>query len=187
MDIRCTCGKFHATLKAFPRSTPGRLVCYCDDCQAYLKHLQREDLLDANGGTEVIPAYPADVQIVSGAQYLKCTRLSPKGMFRFSTTCCNTPIANVQPKAPWVGLLHCVYPADIAQTLGPVRSRIMGRYAKGTPPAGTPNSFDLKALASVLPFMLKGALLRKQRPSPFFAADGVTPIVVPTVLGDVKN
>lgn len=185
MEIQCQCGQFRARLKDFPHSTPGRLVCYCDDCQAYLRHLQREDLLDANGGTEVIPAYPADVEIVSGAQHLKCTRLSPKGMFRFSTTCCNTPIANVQPKAPWVGLLHCVYSADMVQTLGPVRSRIMGRYAKGAPPVGTPETFNLKTLWSVLPFMLKGSLRKKYQPSPFFTEDGVTPVVEPQVISQL--
>jgi hypothetical protein len=59
MKIQCECGAFSATLNAFPKATPGRLVCYCDDCQSYLHHLGRADLLDANGGTEVIPAYPA--------------------------------------------------------------------------------------------------------------------------------
>lgn len=182
MDVRCACGKFHAELKAFPSHTPGRLVCYCDDCQAYLHRLHRADLLDANGGTEVIPVYPADVRFVSGAEHLACLRLTPQGPFRFFTSCCNTPVANVRPKAPWAGFLRVVYPADIERTLGPVRSRIMGRYAQGTPPAGTPETFDLKAMRSVMPFILKGKLLRKHQPSPFFAADGVTPIVMPRVL-----
>jgi hypothetical protein len=184
MEIQCECGKFRAKLKAFPNHTPGRLVCYCDDCQAYLHYLNRDDLLDANGGTEVIPAYPADVEILSGGELLKCTRLSPKGTFRFSTSCCNTPIVNTRPKAPWAGFMRGVYAADVEQTLGAVRSRIMGRYAKGTPPAGTPAKFNLKAFSTVMPFMLKGVLFQKSKRSPFFAEDGVTPIVVPHVLSE---
>lgn len=191
MDIQCECGKFAARLKAFPNDTPGRLVCYCNDCQTYLRHLGRADLLDANGGTEVIPAYPADMEVLRGREHLKCTRLSPNGLFRFSTACCNTPVANTRPGQPWLGLLRGMYTATGAQaldqTLGPVRSRIMGRYAKGTPPAGTPATFNLKAMATVMPFMLKGALLRKSRPSPFFAADGVTPVVVPYVLSKAER
>jgi hypothetical protein len=192
MELQCECGKFRARLKAFPNNTPGRLVCYCDDCQSYLHYLKRSDLLDANGGTEVIPAYPADAEILDGREYLKCTRLSPRGTLRFSTSCCNTPVANTRAKEPWAGFLRCMYTAGeeahrIDQTLGPVRSRIMGRYAKGTPPAGTPAKFDLKALITVMPFILKGKLFKKYKPSPFFAEDGVTPIVTPHVLSEAER
>lgn len=182
MDIQCACGQFQARLKAFPKNTPGRLVCYCDDCQQYLHHLNRADLLDANGGTEIIPAYPADVEVLRGREHLRCTRLSPKGMFRFSTACCNTPVANTRPGTPWAGFLRCVYKNADAEALGPVRSRIMGRFATGTPPAGTPEKFNLKALAAVMPFMLKGMLSGKAKPSPFFEEDGVTAVAVPRVL-----
>lgn len=192
MEIQCQCGKFRAKLKGFPDSSPGRLVCYCDDCQTYLRYLQRTDLLDSNAGTEVIPAYPADVEILLGKEHLKCTRLSPAGTFRFSTSCCNTPIANTRPGRPWTGFLRCVYTAGgdadgLDQLLGPVRSRIMGQYAAGTPPAGTPKKFSLRALMSVMPFMVKGKLLGKAKPSPFFAADGITPIVAPHVLSEAER
>lgn len=192
MEIRCECGKFRAKLKAFPNNTPGRLVCYCDDCQRYLRHLKRTDLLDANGGTEVIPAYPADAEILQGREHLRCTRLSPNGTFRFSTACCNTPVANTRPGEPWAGFLRCVYTTGedahkLDRVLGPVRSRIMGRYAQGIPPVGTPKKFDLRAILTVMPFMLKGKLLGKSSPSPFFAEDGVTAIAVPHVLSEVER
>ena len=192
MEIQCECGRFRAKLKAFPKSTPGRLVCYCDDCQKYLRHLKRTDLLDANGGTEVIPAYPADVEILCGHEQLKCTRLAPTGIFRFSTSCCNTPIVNTRPGEPWAGFLRRVYTAGgdaqkLDQVLGPVRSRIMGRYAQGIPPVGTPKKFDLKAVLTVMPFMLKGKLLGKSRPSPFFATDGVTAVAIPYVLSEAER
>lgn len=187
MEIKCECGKFQAKLKAFPRNTPGRLVCYCDDCQSYLNHLNRDDLLDANGGTEVIPAYPSDVEIISGLDQLKCTRLSPRGIFRFSTSCCNTPIVNTLPKEPWAGFLSCAYVPDVDQILGPVRSRIMGRYAKGTLPAGTPDKFNLRAFVTIMPFMLKGKLLKKHKPSPFFLEDGATPVVAPNILNEADR
>lgn len=192
MNIQCQCGKFRAKLKGFPDRSPGRLVCYCDDCQAYLRHLQRTDLLDGNAGTEVIPAYPADVEILQGKEQLKCTRLSPAGTFRFSTSCCNTPIANTRPGRPWAGFLRCVYTAagdadGFDRLLGPVRGRIMGQYAVGTPPAGTPKKFNLRAMLSVMPFMIKGKLLGKAMPSPFFRADGMTPIVAPQVLSEAER
>jgi hypothetical protein len=163
-------------------------VWYCDDCQSYLHYLKRDDLLDANGGTEIIPAYPADVEIISGREQLKCTRLSPNGLFRFSTACCNMPIVNTRPNAPWTGFLRCVYPAkELDQTLGLVRCRVAGRHAKGTPPAGTPKNINLKGVLAVMPFMLKGKLLNKAKPSPFFAEDGVTPVVAPHILSEAER
>ncbi len=184
MEIQCECGNFRAELTKFPQATPGRLRCYCDDCQSYLHFLQRTDLLDANGGTEIIPAYPSDIKILQGKEHLKCTRLSPAGMYRFSTTCCNTPIANTSPRRPWAGILRRAYttrdPHKLDQSLGEVRASIMGKFAHGTPPKGTPQTFNLKGFIGVIPFILKGRLLGRHQPSPFFEGD--TPVVTPHVL-----
>jgi hypothetical protein len=185
MEIQCECGKFRAELKAFPNHTPGRLICYCDDCQSFLHHIKRTDLLDKNGGSEIIPAYPVDIQILSGKENLQCVRLSDKGMYRFFTSCCNTPIANVTPGTPWVGFHRRVYTVKDAnkldQALGPVRSSIMGRFAKGTPPPGTPQKFSFKGFMQVMPFLLKGIVTKKIKPSPFFTDDGMA-ITKPHVL-----
>ena len=35
------------------------MVCYCDDCQAFLHYLGRADLLDALGGTDIVQMAPA--------------------------------------------------------------------------------------------------------------------------------
>ena len=182
MDIQCTCGQFRATLSAFPRHTPGRFVCYCDDCQHYLHHLGRSDLLDEHGGTEVIPVYPAEIAILSGQEHLQCTRLTEKGAFRFSTRCCNTPLVNTYPGLPWMGVFKCLYPSSVDQLLGPVRARVMGKFALGTPPVGTARKINLRMILIALPFLLKGKLLGKSRPSPFFQADGVTPIVTADIV-----
>jgi len=184
MQIQCDCGKFRAELTQFPKNTPGRLICYCDDCQAFLHYLKRSDLLDENGGTEIIPAYPADIKIVAGKDVVKCVRLHSKGMYRFFTSCCLTPIANTDPMRPWAGINQRMYvtkdPTLLARELGPVKARIMGKYAKGTPPAGTPQTFDFKGMVTVMPFIIKGKLLGKAKHSPFF--DNGEAIVVPKVL-----
>ena len=183
MEIQCECGSFRAVLKAFPQNSPGRLKCYCDDCQSYVHFLKRADILDENGGTEIIPAYPADVQIVTGKEKLKCIRLTDKGMFRFATTCCNTPVGNTAPHRPWLGIFRRVYNVQkLDQTFGEIKSSIMGKYAKGTPPKGTPQKFDIKGFAAVMPYLLKGKVMGKAKNSPFFEKDGVTPIVKPHVL-----
>lgn len=186
VQIQCECGQFRAELKDFPKRTPGRLACYCDDCQTYLHYLGRQDLLDAGGGTEVIPVYPADMKIVSGLNVLKCTRLGPNGMFRWSTTCCNTPIGNIRPKFPWVGLIHRVYNVQdrkfLEKILGPVKSAISAKYARGTPMEIASEKLTLKDFWTVFPFLFKGFLAKKFMPSPFFQSDRVTPIVAPKIL-----
>lgn len=166
-------------------------MCYCDDCQAYMNYIKRPELLDANGGTEVIPAYPVDVKILSGPEQLRCTRLGPKGMFRFSTSCCNTPIGNTAPHRAWIGLhrraLTARDPHQLDQILGPIRARIMGEYAKGTPPPGTPKKMNFRGAIVVLPFILKGKFQNKAKTSPFFQEDGVTPIVPAHVLSEEEK
>jgi hypothetical protein len=76
-------------------------------------------------------------------------------------------------------------PDKLVRELGPVKSSIMGKFAKGTPPAGTPETFDLKGMATVMPFLIKGKILGKAKQSPFF--ENGKPIVTPKVLADEKN
>lgn len=186
MQIQCECGKFRARLENFPRNTPGRFVCYCDDCQVYAHYLKRADLLDRAGGTEVVPVYPAELKILQGREELKCLRLSPNGLHRWYAGCCNTPVANTQPRFPYVGLVHRVYsvadPGYLEKTVGPVKSRIQGRFARGAPPPDTASKVGVKGIATVLPFILKGLLTGKAKHSPFYEQDGTTPVVAPFVV-----
>lgn len=185
MRIQCNCGKFQAELIAFPKDSPGRLICYCDDCQAYMIHLGRSDLLDASGGTEVIPVYPPDMKIVSGTDQLVCTQLAPDHIYRFSTKCCNSPLGNTKPGTAWLGVQRNVFtardPQQLDRVFSSIKARIMGKFARGPVPAGTPATMNFSSAISVLPFMVKGLLLGKGKTSPFFTADG-KPLVPPKVL-----
>lgn len=176
MRIQCECGAFQAELTVFPQGSPGRMMCYCDDCQAYLKYLNRADLLDPSGGTEVLPFYPADVKIVSGVDQLRGTQLTPNAVYRWSTKCCNSPVGNTRPGTSWLGIPRNMFtvkdPQLLDKTFGGIRARIMGKFATGPVPKGTPDKMNFSAALAVLPFMLKGKLGGKAKPSPFFAADG---------------
>lgn len=180
MEIKCECGAFRAELTQFPKNTPGRLKCYCDDCQSYMHYLKRSDLLDANGGTEIVPIYPSDIKILAGKEYLKCTRLIANGMYRFSVTCCNTPIGNTDVKRSWVGVHRSVFSNQLDQIFTNIRASILGKFGHGTLPPGVPQTFDFKGFKVVIPFMLKGKLLGRNRPSPFFEKE--SPIITPHVL-----
>lgn len=185
MRIQCDCGAFQAELTSFPAHSPGRLICYCADCQHFLEKIGREDLLDAYGGTEVVPVYPSEIRILEGEECLVCNRLTPKGLFRWSTRCCNSPICNVRPRFPWVGIFHSVYRAadpECLDSVGPVRSRIYGRDAKVQPPFPISERIGVRDMLIVLPFVAKGFISGKHNHSPFFEADNVTPIVPPRLL-----
>lgn len=69
------------------------------------------------------------------------------------------PVANTRPGFPWLGILHRVYsvkdPGYLEQTFGPIKSRIKGGFAKGTPPSGTASDVDFRGFLNVLPFLLR--------------------------------
>jgi len=179
MNIQCQCGHVKAEIKHFPLQSPGRLVCYCDDCQSYLHYLKRNDLLDINGGTEIVPVYPANFQFTEGHDLVRGIRLSAKGLYRWYASCCQTPIANTQAKLPWVGMIATVLPykseEERTKALGPIKSRVMGTFARGKVPAATSPKFSPKDIFLVLPFILKGFLLGKNKNHPFFNLPTYTP------------
>ncbi len=184
MKISCDCGAFVAKLKDFPRNTPGRLVCYCDDCQAYAKKIQRTDVLDEYGGTEVIPVYPKEIEVIQGLDMLKCYRLSSKGVYRWATSCCNSPILNSKPGFPWAGIFNTAYkdPAALS-ALGDVKARIYGKYALDGVPFKISEKIAFRDMLVVIPFIIKGKILGMDKKSPFFCSDNMTPIVEPEILG----
>jgi len=150
-----------------------------------MNKIDRQDVLDSYGGTEVIPAYPCEIEIIQGRENLKCNRLTEKGTYRWTTSCCNSPIANTKVGFPWVGLFHSTYIAinyDALNALGSVKSRIYGRDMLDGSPHRTSNKIGIRDMLAVMPFIIKGKLLKKQRNSPFFEGDNTTPISKPELL-----
>jgi hypothetical protein len=185
MKISCDCGSFVANLISFPKNTPGRLVCYCDDCQAYATKLKRTDILDQFGGTEVIPAYPNEIEVIQGLDKLKCYRLTEHGTYRWATSCCNSPLVNIRPGFPWAGIIHTAYTnqnPDALSELGDIRCRIYGKYAREGAPFNISETIAFRDKLIVMPFILKGKILGKDKNSPFFGSDNKTPICEPEIL-----
>src|SRR4051812_45695184 len=94
LPLRCRCGTVTGFVSGVEPSAKKRAVCYCDDCQIYALHLGREDILDARGGTEALMSSPSQVTLSTGADQLRCVRLSPKGLYRWYAGCCNSPLGN---------------------------------------------------------------------------------------------
>ena len=157
------------------RSTGNRLVCYCDDCQAFAHFLERaEDVLDANGGTDLYQMSPTRLEITDGGENLACVRLTPKGILRWYADCCKTPIGNTLPtnRIPFVSLFHACMDLkgrSLDAVLGPVRAGVHGRYALGRPIAfRVYDRVSLVILSRVFGKLLIWRLRGEHKRSPFF-------------------
>jgi hypothetical protein len=185
-SLRCQCGKVKGTLKH--NSEINRCVCYCADCQAFARFLRRErEVLDARGGTSILQTIPANLTFTEGIEHLACLRLTTKGLLRWYTACCQTPIGNTPP-APnpsFIGLIHtCLSaePTSLDQAFGPIRMYVNTRSARGAkkPAAAGLLSGTLRVLGMILKARLDG----RYKQTPFFVREIGTPIVVPQVLND---
>ncbi len=131
--LRCNCGSFRAVLRP-PRGT--RAVCYCHDCQAFAHYLGLpEGMLDEAGGTPVVAVRPRHVVVVAGAEHLACMSLTERGMLRWYTRCCNTPIGNTprSMRQHYLGLVHTCLEggsAGLEASFGPVKMRVNRHGAK---------------------------------------------------------
>ena len=174
VDLSCACGTIKGTLNIVHGSL-FHVHCLCCDCQRFAAHLDnKEKILDAHGGSELIQTYPAYMEITSGQKNIGCVKLSEKGLYRWYSTCCNMPLANTMnsSKIPFVGVSVKLMKFDNEQekmeTLGPVLMKAFGKYAIGEMPSGAHATFPLSFMPKMMLFMLKGMLGKKNDPSPFF-------------------
>lgn len=190
ISLSCTCGKVKGIVTHVDPSSGNRVVCYCDDCQAFARYLNRtNDILNENGGTDIYQCPPANVTITEGAEHIRCMRLTAKGLHRWYTECCKTPIGNTLTAGwPFIGLVHNFIGDEATRDaeLGPIQGEVYAKFAKG-PRAEelrntrTPISLLVKTLLKVFIWKLKGL----NKPSPVFNADG-KPVSEPVIL-DVTN
>ncbi|WP_018015454.1 DUF6151 family protein [Teredinibacter turnerae] len=174
VPLACSCGAVKGELNVVPGDF-FHVACLCCDCQAFAAQLGREDfVLDSSGGSELFQTYPAYFKITEGAEHIRALQLKPKGLFRWYTACCNTPLANTMKSAhvPFVGLsvklMQFDSAADKSAAIGPVTLRAFGKHARGPMPADAHATFPKSFLPKILKFMGKGLLLGKSRPSPLF-------------------
>ncbi len=190
LPLSCRCGAVRGTAHVSPAAGK-RVVCYCDDCQAFAAFLGRTaEVLDEHGGTDLFQTAPSALELTAGAERLACVRVTPRGPFRWYASCCKTPIANTPPtsRVPFVGLVLAFVDAAVPDAsrdaaLGPVIWRVFGKFARGTPPGPANERFTaamaLRIVATVLGRLVRG----ERRRSAFFDPRTGRPHAVPRVLG----
>lgn len=185
LRIHCDCGKFQGVFRDVAAGSGNRTVCYCRDCQAFARFLERPDVLDAHGGTELFQHSPRELLFTEGTEQLACVRLSDKGMLRWYAACCRTPIANTMPTSamPFMGLISAVWDAEGDALLGPVRNRVQAQSTIGdTGELEASRGIPLTVFARVLWLLLKARLRGDHRHSPFFDPSTGQPRARPQVL-----
>jgi hypothetical protein len=167
------------------------VICYCDDCQAFAHFLERaEETLDRDGGTDIFGMSAARLGITAGADRLACMRLSPKGLLRWYARCCRTPIGNTftSRQLPYVGLIHsCVDHVSDGRSrdevLGPIRARLLTRFAKGNlGKADGHQRAPVSLIVRLFWISLVARLRGDHRRSPFFDRVTGAPVATPRVL-----
>ncbi len=183
--LRCACGKLRGHVSEPEKAV--HLMCYCKDCQAFANFLGKPDeLLDAQGGADIVAVHPQSVHFTEGRDLLSCMSLSPKGLLRWYASCCNTPIGNTPRdfRMAYVGLAHrCLAErgSSLNDAFGPVRMSSGTKSAKGPVPA-TSSLAMAAALAGFAGKLLRARLNGSYRRSPFFDMEQGTPRVAPKVL-----
>ena len=187
-SLSCECGKLKGRLARVTPNSVNRILCYCDDCQAFAHYLVNADaILDPRGGSDISQMAPDHVQITEGREHMACMLMSEKGIYRWYAACCNTPIGNTGGYGmPFLGMVHAmVIPQEQSDSLfGPVKGAVQTKYAK---PVGEANDeddkgFPLSTLFRFAKIILGAKLSGAQKRSPFFDSETKAPSVAPTVL-----
>jgi len=71
--LSCSCREVRGLVSDVAPNTVNRVICYCDDCQAFLHKIERADLLDGQGGTDIVQFAPASVSFVQSIRPLAGT------------------------------------------------------------------------------------------------------------------
>ncbi len=170
ISLACTCGSFTAVIHGASEKTGNHAICYCTDCQAFIRHLGQTDrVLDEKGGTELYQTQPFQVEIQSGAEHLAVLQLAEKGLYRWYVNCCNTPLCNTlgTPKMSFVGFMVANMKSDTS-SIGPIQFRYKKEQALSpvSEPTGSLARFAFRTMRNAALSRING----KWKDTPFFDA-----------------
>ena len=188
LPLRCRCARVRGVALDVAHSSGFRFVCYCRDCQAFARFLERPDVLDSAGGPISSRSRRRAVKLTAGTDQLRCVRRSEK-VLRSYTDCCRTPVGNTAADArfPLVALIHSFtdHEADGRSrddALGPRLCRIYEGSAVGPLPPDAPPRPSLRVFALRMQKVISWWWAGLARPSPFFDPRTKWPIVAARVL-----
>lgn len=185
LKTSCQCGQVQGEISHSEMLTGNHFICMCDDCQAYTHHLGKaKEVLDTNGGTDIVPIHPAYFKFTSGFEKVRVLKLRENGMHRWYADCCKMPIGNTMgAKAGYIGLLvKAITTKD--KELGPPMARVLAKFGIPPFPEGTSQKANLKMILFVIKFMVRSFFQGLGNPTPFFDAKTFEPVIKPHVLSN---
>lgn len=187
LSLQCRCGHVRGVARKVSPAAGFRFICYCRNCQAFARLLERPDALDASGGTDIFHMAMARVSLIAGTDALRCLRFSSK-VLRWYSECCRTPVANTAATSrfPVVALIHCFMRGEggghsCDEILGPPLCRIHERSAVAPLPPNAPPPPSLRIFARRASKVLGWWVHGLARPTPFFDEVTNAPLSAPRV------
>ena len=178
--IQCRCGTVRGQVEGSGVSV--RVICYFD-CRAFARYLGRDtEVLDAQGGTEIVQVAQPRLKFTHGAEHIAAMRLSEKGMVRWFAACCKSPIGNsmADPRISFVGLIHTTLDrARLDRDFGTEVALVNTRSALGEQ-APKPRGL-VGVMVRFIWIVVSARLSGRWKASPLFTPAG-SPIVHPIVL-----
>ena len=182
VTLKCSCGAIEGIAHNVSANAGTRLVCHCDDCQAFANYFDgNSGVLDKFGGTDIFQMPISQVEITKGVEHMNCIKLKPKGLIRWYAGCCRTPIGNtISSNIPFIGVIHSFMDdAGVRdKNIGLVRGYM---YAKDSCPAERKKTSSFKIIIRILLKMLVWKIKGLNKPSSFFDSNG-SPISTPLVI-----
>jgi Family of unknown function (DUF6151) len=187
IPLRCRCGHVRGIASEVAPYGGFRFICYCQDCQTFARLLERQDVLDSGGGTDIFQMPTGRMKLTAGKDALRCLQFS-RQVFRWYTDCCRTPIGNTAgPRFPMIGVIHSLMRHDADgrsrdEALGAPLCRIFERSATAPLPPNVPAPVSLSQLALRGSKLLSWWLRGLGRPNPFFDERTGAPRSAPRIL-----
>ena len=170
----CSCGNVACH---FPAKQATNLRCYCRYCRHFAMDMGTADTLDSAGGANILHVLPDQITFDRGHEHLAVTHYSKKGVCRFYTDCCNTPVGSVprSPKFPYASLT--AFWVNPKSSIGPLKFFASKKSAQGpvTDDPGIPFLTFCRWTIRAIRSRLSGSY----KNSPFYDEQGVlrAPIV----------
>ena len=184
IPLRCRCGRVRGLAREVTPRSGFRFTCYCGDCQAFARFLERPDVLDGAGGTDIFQMPTGRVQLTAGRDAIRCLHFSAR-VFRWYTDCCRTPIGNTAGAGfPVVGVIHSFMDHVAAgrsrdEALGAPLCRIFESSATAPLPSDAPPPLSLALMPVRMTTLFRWWWRGLGRPNPFFDERSRAPLSEP--------
>ncbi|QTD57570.1 DUF6151 family protein [Parasphingorhabdus cellanae] len=185
LDFQCQCGAIKGAVTESTPPTGRRLVCHCNDCQAFAHYLGKEKrMLDDHAGTHVYQMDSAKFTLSQGQDKLACVTVTGGPLLRWYCNDCQTPIANTLSSTRFAFLSLILSAFDAGKT-----DAVLGREVEHVAIASGVGDLGQVRTAS-MPGMLWNLLVRtikarfnpELKKSPLFDDATGEPLAVPIKL-----